>query len=140
MITYFIQSGEFVKIGKTSNMPQRLLSIATSNPLPLTVLKMSSMPELVAHKIASELTERAQGEWFKVNHQLIQWIDAIDPVADNSAQQDWSLFAFKVSASLHARISAAAFRANMSKPQFLRFQLTKIVEEWEKLNAEGAAQ
>lgn len=36
------------------------------------------MPEKVAHKIASEISKRANGEWFEINPKLLEWIAAIE--------------------------------------------------------------
>jgi predicted HicB family RNase H-like nuclease len=77
MITYFIQSGEYVKIGVTGDIQSRINSLRHASPNPPVLLKVCCLPESDAHKIAGMLTERAQGEWFGINDDLINWINSL---------------------------------------------------------------
>lgn len=84
-VTYFIQSGEFVKIGKTANVQKRMMTISTASPQRPVFLKACDMPESAAHKIAHELTTRHNGEWFLMNDKMREWIDAIQESKSESA-------------------------------------------------------
>ena len=77
MITYFIQSGEFVKIGETHNLTKRFKSLVTYSPVEPILLKACDLPEVAAHAIAAQKTTRVRGEWFILNSALLEWIDEI---------------------------------------------------------------
>lgn len=74
MITYFIQSGDFVKIGTTSDIQTRMKSLRHASPHPPILLNTCGIEEREAHNIASKLSERGQGEWFLLNPELRDWI------------------------------------------------------------------
>jgi Meiotically up-regulated gene 113 len=74
-VVYFIQGGNAIKIGYTTDLKSRLSSMQTDCPLPLVVLK--TMPggrpteTLLHEKFASA---RKSGEWFEPTIELIQYI------------------------------------------------------------------
>lgn len=64
-IVYYVATGDFVKIGFTTNLDQRLADIATHNPHPIEVLhtESGSRPwETWRHQDMEE--HRYRGEWF----------------------------------------------------------------------------
>lgn len=83
--TYFVRSGDFVKIGRTSNLQSRIDQLRVAFPNPPILLNACDMPESAAHKIAGEITQRACGEWFNVNPALMSWIAGIEPTNDEGA-------------------------------------------------------
>lgn len=85
MITYFIQSGDFVKIGRTSNLQKRVNQLRVAFPQDPILLNACDMPEKVAHKIAGEISNRKNGEWFEVNPSLLEWIFAIETTTNEMA-------------------------------------------------------
>jgi len=78
MITYFIQSGDFVKIGTTSDIQSRVKALRHASPQGPVVLKTTSIPEREAHNIAGKITERANGEWFRMNEEMEKWIQSLE--------------------------------------------------------------
>jgi len=77
-VTYFVRSGDFVKIGKTGNLQSRINALKISFPTDPILMNVCDMLESSAHKIAGELTERVNGEWFKINKKLEEWILSIE--------------------------------------------------------------
>ena len=63
-ITYFIQDGEFVKIGTTDNLPRRLNHLQCGNPRQLEVLGITDRSERELHKEFEALRVAPNSEWF----------------------------------------------------------------------------
>lgn len=83
---YFITDGEFIKIGISKSIQERLLNLQTSNAKPLFLLrsiecdssKYASNLERALHKHFQE--SRLCGEWFRLNWQEIEpTLDSIKP-------------------------------------------------------------
>lgn len=64
LVTYFIQDNEFVKIGKTDNLPKRLRELQCGNPRPLEVLGITHLPEKQLHKEFEVSRVAPNSEWF----------------------------------------------------------------------------
>lgn len=63
-LTYFIQDGEFVKIGSTNNLPRRLRHLQAGNPHQLEVLGVTNLPEKQLHNEFASLRVSPNSEWF----------------------------------------------------------------------------
>jgi len=63
--TYFIESGGFVKIGKTNNLKQRISTISVGNPTYRMLFAIGADYEKLYHRKFEE--KRHRGEWFKLN-------------------------------------------------------------------------
>ena len=64
---YFVgqKGGDFIKIGWTGNLRQRLIALSTSSAKPLQLLAYTpGGPVLEKHFHAAFATSRAEGEWF----------------------------------------------------------------------------
>ena len=75
---YFIQAGEFIKIGYAADPNKRLLSIKTGSPLPVKIIHFfpgTMKDERSLHSRFSHL--RAEGEWFRVEPDLVSFIDGL---------------------------------------------------------------
>ena len=64
--TYFIQSGDYVKIGKSGCVTRRLDALQTANPIQLNVITIekSEINETYFHDMFKHCHVR--GEWFKI--------------------------------------------------------------------------
>mgnify|MGYP000871082522 CR=1 FL=1 len=72
---YFIQHTNFIKIGYTDNIEQRLSALQTSCPIKLKVLAIiegSLNEEKEYHIRFSKFS--SSGEWFKINDELLEHI------------------------------------------------------------------
>jgi hypothetical protein len=68
---YFVQSGEFIKIGFTNNLELHLGALRCSNPTELEVLALLPGPRSLERRLHSIFAEyRERGEWFRVNDKL----------------------------------------------------------------------
>ena len=70
---YFITDGEYVKIGATSNIKQRLDTLQTGNPRTLEVLKM--IPTSEPYKLEASLHKKyrnrqVNNEWYNIKSLL----------------------------------------------------------------------
>lgn len=77
-IVYFVQSGEFVKIGHSKKWPARLSGLQTASPTPLTVLHViagSAAKEKALHRKFMRL--KAHGEWFRKEAELAAYIEML---------------------------------------------------------------
>lgn len=75
---YFIQCGEFVKIGTATDVAARLLSLQTANPLPLVLLatERGFVPrERELHRQFAAL--RHANEWFRYEGELKAYIEGL---------------------------------------------------------------
>lgn len=75
---YFVRSGELVKVGTSTNLPQRLASLRTMSPLPLEVLAVAAgghAEERTVHERFAHL--RQHGEWFTAAPELLAYIAQI---------------------------------------------------------------
>jgi hypothetical protein len=65
---YYIKSGEYTKIGYTFNLPERLKSLQTANPIKLIVEKTAlyQFPHIAEAELHKKYKKyHVQGEWFK---------------------------------------------------------------------------
>lgn len=66
---YFIKSGDFIKIGKSTDPNERLKHLQIGNPEKLKLIATSAVvPEKSFHDMLSE--HRVTGEWFKNNEEV----------------------------------------------------------------------
>lgn len=81
-IVYFIQAGEFVKIGTTTNLKSRLISIKTHSPFApkvLCAIPGDTSREFAIHSRFEK--SRANGEWFMDSPELRAFIASLDDVS-----------------------------------------------------------
>lgn len=74
---YFVQCGDFVKIGSADHVGSRLDSLTTGNPYPLKLLAAiwgSTTDERRLHRIFQ--SDRVKGEWFKFDFQIKEYLKA----------------------------------------------------------------
>ena len=71
---YAIQgAGNYVKIGKASNIAERIRDIQTNHPVPLKLLSVLSTDPNDEKKFHRQLRKhRAQGEWFHLHAEVIK--------------------------------------------------------------------
>lgn len=84
---YFIKCNDFVKIGQTNNVKQRIKDLQTGNPHELQLLKTINADikiEVQLHKQFSHLNIR--GEWFALTADLIDFINKLDSKKKKSKQ------------------------------------------------------
>lgn len=68
---YFIQCGEFIKIGTAIDVGARIRSIRASNPHPIEVLKVMPADDDLEKDLHKRFaTSRHRGEWFKPSREL----------------------------------------------------------------------
>jgi len=77
LYTYFLFDGEFVKIGRSSEVLRRIAQIKLSTPRKLKLLRISGISESTAHREASALSSRVFGEWFEGNENLLEYIEKL---------------------------------------------------------------
>lgn len=73
-VTYFVQGANLVKIGTTTNLPERLVTLQIGSPVSLTVLGVTYIPEAQLHKQFAQV--RHHGEWFSLTADVQAFIDA----------------------------------------------------------------
>lgn len=76
-LCYFIQCGEFVKIGFTNRQPsERLSSLQTGTPYQLTLLATVSSNKFSEGELHQRFAElRHRGEWFIASSELLTFIE-----------------------------------------------------------------
>lgn len=77
---YFISDGEFVKVGTSRSLSQRLQTHRTSNAKPIEVLAVSDGDEKLERRLHKVLPRRLRkgGEWFGVSDVLLNLIATVD--------------------------------------------------------------
>lgn len=86
---YFIDDGEFIKIGKAKDVYKRATELQTGNGRPLTVLYVvPCLNEKAAYRVESSLHDvysrhRREGEWFDIR-------DKLDPISFSVFKPDKS--------------------------------------------------
>jgi len=76
-ITYFILCNDFVKIGQTTNLPERLFRLQTGNPYELEVLGVTNTPESKLHKEFAALRLNPNSEWFYYTPAMQAFIESV---------------------------------------------------------------
>jgi len=71
--TYFIQSGDFVKIGVSKDPKHRLVQLQTANPNKLRLIHTTSIPEAELHIMFNKYREK--GEWFLFSQDIKDFIE-----------------------------------------------------------------
>jgi hypothetical protein len=73
---YFVVSGDFIKIGFSRSIDERMFRFATDSPLPVELLHFEPgtfKTEKIVHKHFAHL--RARGEWFRKTQELLDYIE-----------------------------------------------------------------
>lgn len=75
-ILYFIRMGEFVKIGKTTCLGERLKTLQTSSPYELAVLKAVKTADLTLEYRVHAACEalHVRGEWYRLEGGLAKFL------------------------------------------------------------------
>jgi len=74
--TYFISSGNLIKIGKSVNVRNRFKDIRCSSAQIVILLAVTKIPEKLLHQKFSHL--RVRGEWFRGTDELMIFIAQLD--------------------------------------------------------------
>ena len=79
---YFIRCNEYIKIGKTSNLYQRVSVLQGSNPHELKLVGIYASTDLeydekFFHNEVEKITNKIRGEWFISNRYLVKYINLI---------------------------------------------------------------
>lgn len=79
---YFIRCNQYIKIGKTSNLYQRVHSLQGSNPHELKLVGIYASASLTVdekffHNEVKKIANKIRGEWFVSNSDLVKYIDLI---------------------------------------------------------------
>jgi len=75
---YFIQAGNFVKIGRSASPKDRLANLSTGIPEQLTILATmcgGSAIEAALHR--AFITDQTKGEWFQLSERLVEFINEL---------------------------------------------------------------
>ena len=80
---YFVESsdGQFIKIGFSRNVAQRLTQLDTIQPKPFTVRPLGWIPGTLQteHFLHEQFAEdRAEGEWFRKSERLVQFLETLN--------------------------------------------------------------
>jgi hypothetical protein len=74
---YFVQYWDAVKIGWTSNLPQRLLHLQAGLPEKLTLAFSMPGDILLERSLHTRFSsDRLHGEWFRFSRAILEWIEA----------------------------------------------------------------
>lgn len=75
---YFVQMSDFIKIGYTANLKNRMHGFKTSLPLPVDLLaSIYGTTKTEKHIHEKFARHREQGEWFRRDNELLDFIEAI---------------------------------------------------------------
>lgn len=80
-VVYFIQSEEFVKIGQTGNLANRLFSFKTHNPHPMYIIgliKGATAEEKFFHEKFKHLY--IKNEWFQYEKDIKDFFNDFEPI------------------------------------------------------------
>lgn len=73
---YFIYDGDYIKIGYTTNIKQRLKNIATANPRKLELVKIIDGDNQLEYIIQEYFSNyHLSGEWFRYEGELYNYIN-----------------------------------------------------------------
>jgi hypothetical protein len=80
-VVYFIECGDFIKIGFASSVKQRLSDLSIATPYPLVILATVSGDMSTEKRLHQRFcVARHKGEWFRKTPQLLCFIDALNKV------------------------------------------------------------
>lgn len=72
-VSYFVKSGDAIKIGRSICVQGRLEQLRSANKDKTRLLAVSYVPE---HELHAKFAEyKIRGEWFKSSDELLQWIE-----------------------------------------------------------------
>ena len=75
MLTYLIQAGDAVKIGRARNVQSRLATLQTGSATTLHLLGITTEPEEWLHTRFAE--HRLRGEWFRACPAILSFADSL---------------------------------------------------------------
>jgi hypothetical protein len=84
---YFVECDDFIKIGYTESVEDRVRALATATPYPLTVLATINGSQNTESCLHSRFADaRHKGEWFRKTPELLDYIEsAKEPSAREAA-------------------------------------------------------
>lgn len=86
VVVYFIECGDYIKIGYTEELKQRVQALSAAIPYPITVLATMfgnwETEKSLHRRFASS---RHKGEWFRKTPDLLAFIDQINSVEKAAA-------------------------------------------------------
>lgn len=79
-VVYFIRSGEFIKIGRSSSWPTRYSDLRNNSPHPIVpLLVMRAKPSLETKLHARFKPDRVKGEWFRPSYAIMDYVERHRP-------------------------------------------------------------
>lgn len=81
---YVVLAGAFIKIGRASNIADRIRSLQTSQPLKLKLIAIASTNPLDEKRFHAQLSRsraRARSEWFQLDAQTLQFLTDLNEAA-----------------------------------------------------------
>lgn len=89
MITYVIESSGYYKIGKTQNLPERIRSYETCNPLFKVIVTLDCDCESMLHKKFIDKWHR--NEWFSLSKEDVDYIINNKETIEQTAHPDFGV-------------------------------------------------
>jgi hypothetical protein len=143
-LTYFISTGDYVKVGKTNNLKGRLEHLQHANPHELEVLGVTFTRESDIHEKFVHLRER--GEWFHLTTELRKYIsenascpdkdgkyEDIEGVDPETGRKDFDVIAVGKSREQQGRIKSVRDIIQELEREAGSASIAKIIERAEKL-------
>jgi|SRR6516162_8157678 hypothetical protein len=85
---YFIECGDYIKIGFASSLKARLSGLTTGNPYPLKVLAIIDGDKQVERSLHDRFASAFhRGEWFRKTPELLTFIDRLSSQGDIEAAE-----------------------------------------------------
>jgi hypothetical protein len=84
-LVYFMQSGDFIKIGYTRSPAARVMKMRTDCPMPIVLLHSEPgtfQQERFLHRQFA--AHRTQGEWFRAAPELLEYIERRKPKTEGA--------------------------------------------------------
>ena len=77
-MVYFIKSGDFIKIGTTTDIKKRMAVLQVGSPFKLSVLALVEGSFEEESKLHTKFKkQRMKGEWFKINKKILDYISKL---------------------------------------------------------------
>lgn len=88
---YFMKCEQYVKIGSSTDIKERLADLSTGNPFPISILAVlegSQKTEKELHKKYADYRLKSNSEWFHLSSEILKDLTVIGAVKDFSKISD----------------------------------------------------
>lgn len=125
---YFVRSGDYIKIGISNNVIERVKQIQTCSPLKVELIKFIGVDDELSLEKAFHgkfVADKAEGEWFKISEELLDFIEGLESEEQTDKRTPFSTSLFP---HFHTALKIEAARKGCNVNEFLEELISNYLQ------------